>query len=661
MVIVLVPCAVINYNSPLIEPNHTLTDLNVSREIDASISCFKNLKETLPDLSTVETDWKKSLYFLEVSCRSSNNERITILPRQACAIESAAFTHPDFDVHVVYASSGVIKNQGSLSDYLIQILSSYKNVKFLHFDIMSLVNGSTVESLYQQNKVESAAYPMIATSDISRLLILQKYGGTYLDLDVIVLKRLDTLPLNCVGLQSSSYVNNAVIKLSNDGAGQIFTQLCLEDLRDNFNGSEWQLTGPIVLTKVMKKMCRVDDVSVMPEANCLGFNVLPKEAFYPIAWQDCTNDMALTSALFRIPFVHKSFILILSFSTFVVLCYYITFFHYVYPSFQKSDHISALYCYELNYKTLPDISTKTAPWEKSIYFLEVSCKSSENGKISILPKQACAIKSAAFNNPSFDVYVVYTSPGTIVDGESISDQLLHILLGYKNIKFLHVDFKELIKNTPVEKLYKDGNFNNSNFPVIVSSDITRLLILQKYGGTYLDLDVIVLKSLLDLPSDYVGIMSEYYANNAVIRFSPNNISRLIIKKCLELLRDNFTNNQYDYSGPQVLNKVLADVCQDNKFLSTPFKDCNGFKILPPETFYYVPWEDWELFFKTQDFDELLKSILKKSYVVYVWNKMSNHVLARTKPNSLYNTLGKNFVHVCLQQLVIFSNNIFCIA
>ncbi|KAK4874653.1 hypothetical protein RN001_014013 [Aquatica leii] len=340
--------------------------------------------------------------------------------------------------------------------------------------------------------------------------------------------------------------------------------------------------------------------------------------------------------------LRKDSLVVISCFLTIYLLYNTTVFYYVYSSFRKVGSFPDLYCYELNHETLPDISTKTSPWEKSIYFLEVSCRSSKNGKISILPRQACAIESAAFNNPSFDVHVVYTSPGTIADEESVSDKLIHILLDYKNIKFLHVDFKNLIKDTPVEYLYKDGHFKNTKFPVIVSSDITRLLILQKYGGVYLDLDVIVLKSLLDLPSDYVGVMLAHYANNAVLRFSQNDNSQQLIQHCLELLSANNISNEWDYTGPQVLSKTLTDFCQDKNLSSTPFKDCNGFKIFPPEKFYPIRWEDWELYFKHQDSDKLLNSILEDSYIVHVWNKMSKNVDVTKEPNSIYNTLGKKF-------------------
>jgi lactosylceramide 4-alpha-galactosyltransferase len=47
--------------------------------------------------------------------------------------------------------------------------------------------------------------------------------------------------------------------------------------------------------------------------------------------------------------------------------------------------------------------------------------------------------------------------------------------------------------TPLEKWDFGAAMASSSWPTEHSSDILRLLTLWKYGGTYLDLDVIILK------------------------------------------------------------------------------------------------------------------------------------------------------------------------
>ncbi|KAF5270580.1 hypothetical protein FQR65_LT05478 [Abscondita terminalis] len=256
----------------------------IQRKAEQNINCFKAFNNTLTNLLTVQPNWKKSIYFMEVSCLSSRNGRISILPRQACAIESAAVTNPDYDVYVLFASRGVIEDQGSLSDYLINILLSYHNVKFLHIDMDSLIHGSIVERLYREQKVQKSVYPMNINGNIMRLLVLQKYGGLYLDLDVIVLTNFDVLPSNLVGIQSKIAINNAVMRVDDGDVGKNFTKLCLEEIRDHPFGRVWGNTGPRVITKVMKRMCQVNNIKLMPNRSCSGVHVLPSDKFYPVHW-----------------------------------------------------------------------------------------------------------------------------------------------------------------------------------------------------------------------------------------------------------------------------------------------------------------------------------------------------------------------------------------
>lgn len=59
-------------------------------------------------------------------------------------------------------------------------------------------------------------------SDILRAVTLFKYGGFYLDMDVVVKKSLDSLEENIVGDDWFHEVNGAVLYLNNYGAGESF-------------------------------------------------------------------------------------------------------------------------------------------------------------------------------------------------------------------------------------------------------------------------------------------------------------------------------------------------------------------------------------------------------------------------------------------------------
>lgn len=94
-------------------------------------------------------------------------------------------------------------------------------------------------------------------------------------------------------------------------------------------------------------------------------------------------------------------------------------------------------------------------------------------KISISPRQACAVESAAKMNPGMDVYLLFTSPGKFNFEGDESDNMLQALLKYKNVKIMHLDFEKYIEDTPLEKLYKSGLIQNSDYARSHASDVLR--------------------------------------------------------------------------------------------------------------------------------------------------------------------------------------------
>lgn len=68
---------------------------------------------------------------------------------------------------------------------------------------------------------------------------------------------------------------------------------------------------------------------------------------------------------------------------------------------------------------------------------------------------------------------------------------------------IHLYIFRYLSNTPLQQLYYSGALNSSLWPVSHASDVLRYATLYKFGGLYLDLDVIVLKSMNNM-SNYAG-------------------------------------------------------------------------------------------------------------------------------------------------------------
>lgn len=125
--------------------------------------------------------------------------------------------------------------------------------------------------------------------------------------------------------------------------------------------------------------------------------------------------------------------------------------------------------------------------KNSIFFHETSCSK----EATLTARQACAVESAARMNPNRAVYLFYLSPSEL---SPKSETFYHLLIRYKNIKIRRILVKDYFANTPLEQWYKSGTLETtSKWPTSHMSDVLRYLTLWKFGGIYLDLDVVMIK------------------------------------------------------------------------------------------------------------------------------------------------------------------------
>lgn len=126
--------------------------------------------------------------------------------------------------------------------------------------------------------------------------------------------------------------------------------------------------------------------------------------------------------------------------------------------------------------------------KRSIFFHETSCFGRSEAILNA--RQACAVESAAMMNPNMTVYLLYLSPSKLSESSRV---LYEILKDYSNVKIRRIMINEYVKDTPLERWYASGILKSSYWPTSHMSDILRYLTLWKYGGIYLDLDVVVKK------------------------------------------------------------------------------------------------------------------------------------------------------------------------
>ncbi|KAK9690552.1 hypothetical protein RND81_09G137000 [Saponaria officinalis] len=202
-----------------------------------------------------------------------------------------------------------------------------------------------------------------------------------------------------------------------------------------------------------------------------------------------------------------------------------------------------------------------------------------------------------------------------------------VRLGYR-VCVVAPYFRLLFTNTPAQgwlERLEVGLVDPGEIPITQNlSNLLRLVVLYKYGGVYLDTDVIIIKDISNLKNS-IGIqtvetkpMNQTTLNNAVLIFDKQHPMLL---KFMEEFNSSFNGNIWGFNGPYLVTRVVLRHVNDTKI---------KINILPHMAFYPVDWTliD-EYFWKYEDEDEIkwskeeLNKVIEKSYGVHLWNKITH--------------------------------------
>lgn len=193
------------------------------------------------------------------------------------------------------------------------------------------------------------------------------------------------------------------------------------------------------------------------------------------------------------------------------------------------------------------------------------------------------------------------------------------------------DLPFLVKDTPLEAWLEEMNSGNKDpgyIPLSQNlSNLIRLAMLYKYGGLYVDTDIIVLKDFSELRNTIgaqsVDSVTKQWTrlNTAIMIFD---INHPILLDFMQEFASSFDGNKWGYNGPYLVSRVIERVGNTPGYNLT---------ILPPKAFYPVDWiRIGKLFKKPENESEsiLVESKLNelsegKTYAVHLWNKRSREL------------------------------------
>ncbi|KAL7047420.1 hypothetical protein ACKWTF_002895 [Chironomus riparius] len=274
--------------------------------------------------------------------------------------------------------------------------------------------------------------------------------------------------------------------------------------------------------------------------------------------------------------------------------------------------------------------------KNSIFFLDTTRMKNPSKARDLTLRQACSIESAAITNENSKVFVVLVSPYKTLE-EVKYTPVMETILSYKNVHVNSMNLIQFSTDTLYDNFLANGTLFKSKFVKQHTSDYARLLILIKYGGTYVDTDMIVRKNLKDLPSNFI-CRDHGFLNAAILKLQ-NQIGNKIGKLFIDDLIRNFNGSQWGWNGPLMLSRVLNDLCQTSNV--NKMKNCNGFHVLDDDVCYPISGQKWNKLFEEQHAIEVLQSV-EQSYFVHFWNKLSQNEKIACNSGAAYAQLARKF-------------------
>jgi len=272
----------------------------------------------------------------------------------------------------------------------------------------------------------------------------------------------------------------------------------------------------------------------------------------------------------------------------------------------------------------------------NIFFLDTTRMKNPLKIRELTLRQACSIESAAITNENVKVFIILVSPYNKLD-EIKYTPVMKAILSYQNVHVNSMNLIQFSTHTLYDHFLANGSLFKSKFVKQHTSDFVRLLILIKYGGTYIDTDMIVRKNLKDLPRNFI-CRDHGFLNAAIIKLHDKlgkNVGKLFVD---DLIR-NFNGSEWGWNGPYMLSRVLQDLCQTSNV--NKMHNCNGFHVLDENICYPISGIEWKKLFTEQHAGEVLQSI-EQSYFVHFWNKLSQNERIACNSSAAYVQLARKF-------------------
>ncbi|XP_047505131.1 lactosylceramide 4-alpha-galactosyltransferase-like [Pieris napi] len=289
----------------------------------------------------------------------------------------------------------------------------------------------------------------------------------------------------------------------------------------------------------------------------------------------------------------------------------------------KSDDISCHYIDGDDY--LPTVDGTFSPAPYPIFFHDTSCKGYLNSR------QMCAIESAAISHPERNIYVFFSGP---VSKSALLGKM-SIMYRFSNVMLARVHIDEYSANTPIQFFIENGTLKNTSWAIENTSNVLRFLSLYKWGGVYLDTDVVVVKSFDLLGENWIAKEDVFTINSAAISLDNYTLGRNVASDFLDEIVKHYKSDNWAHNGPGVVTRVLTRYCGTDDLTKMTNSKCQGFTVLEPKYLYPIHYND-----RMQYFQHGNPENYPDAYLHHIWNRLTHHL--KVPKHSLYSKLAQRY-------------------
>lgn len=121
-----------------------------------------------------------------------------------------------------------MKNTTTQNTPVMEALMSYTNIHMRNVHLWSYATGTKFANWLMKGELFESKYLISHTSDLLRYLSMYRFGGIYMDLDVVVQKSFENVEPNFTGAESSKEIAAGVMSFAHTGIGHNVAELCVK-------------------------------------------------------------------------------------------------------------------------------------------------------------------------------------------------------------------------------------------------------------------------------------------------------------------------------------------------------------------------------------------------------------------------------------------------